>query len=131
MKLKRRQRPIEWMMVQNSKQEIKNLTRAQLINWFETHGMRSFRALQVMKWIYLRQADTFDQMTDINQTTRALLSNSFCNQRLTLRQTETSDDGSQKYLFQLGDGNTLESVLIPEKDHLTLCISSQVGCAVA
>ncbi|MEJ2097143.1 MAG: 23S rRNA (adenine(2503)-C(2))-methyltransferase RlmN [Deltaproteobacteria bacterium] len=112
-----------------NKTEIKDLTKDQLVHWFETRAMRSFRALQVMRWIYLRQVDTFEQMTDINKTTRTLLSASFDNKRLVLRQTETSADGSQKFLFQLGDGNTIESVLIPEKEHDTLCISSQVGCA--
>jgi 23S rRNA (adenine2503-C2)-methyltransferase len=112
-----------------NKTEIKDLTKDQLVLWFETRAMRSFRALQVMRWIYLRQVDTFEQMTDINKTTRTLLSASFDNKRLVLRQTETSADGSQKFLFQLGDGNTIESVLIPEKEHDTLCISSQVGCA--
>jgi 23S rRNA (adenine2503-C2)-methyltransferase len=110
-------------------QEIKELTKDQLVAWFETHGMRSFRADQVLKWLYLHQADTFGQMTNIDKDTRLLLSKAFTNKRLVLKKTESSKDGSKKYLFQLADGNTIESVLIPEKKHYTLCISSQVGCS--
>jgi 23S rRNA (adenine2503-C2)-methyltransferase len=117
------------MKLQENRQEIKELTKDQLVMWFEAHGMRSFRAIQVLKWLYMRQADTFGQMTDIDKKTRELLSNNFINKRLLLKETESSRDGSKKYLFQLDDGNTIESVLIPEKDHYTLCISSQVGCS--
>ena len=117
------------MNARDNKQELKELTKDQLGRWFEENGMRAFRATQVLKWIYLRQADSFDQMTDINLETRELLSNAFTNKRLALKQQETSMDGSQKYLYQLEDGNAIESVLIPEKDHDTLCVSSQVGCA--
>jgi 23S rRNA (adenine2503-C2)-methyltransferase len=117
------------MKPQEDKQEIKELTKDQLVAWFETHGMRSFRAVQVLKWLYLHQVDAFDQMTDIDKKTRELLSSNFTNRRLLLKKTESSRDGSKKYLFQLEDGNSIESVLIAEKDHYTLCISSQVGCA--
>jgi 23S rRNA (adenine2503-C2)-methyltransferase len=91
--------------------------------------MRTFRAQQVHKWIYLRQAETFEQMTDLSKAARKLLSDHFTLRRLEIKKTETSRDGSRKYLFELHDGNLIESVLIPEKNHDTLCISSQVGCA--
>jgi 23S rRNA (adenine2503-C2)-methyltransferase len=117
------------MKAKQDRQEIKNLTKDQLVAWFAARGMRSFRAVQVLKWLYLHQADTFSQMTDIDKHTRELLSNNFINKRLMLKKTESSSDGCKKYLFQLDDGNTIESVLIPEKNHYTLCISSQVGCA--
>jgi 23S rRNA (adenine2503-C2)-methyltransferase len=111
------------------KTDIKDLTREALARWFEDHGMRSFRANQVFKWLYLQQVDAFDQMTDLGKKTRELLSQNFLSERLSLNQVATSKDGSEKYLFELGDGNLIESVLIPEKDHYTLCISSQVGCS--
>ncbi len=112
-----------------TKTDIKNLTREALARWFQDHGMRSFRATQVFKWLYLQQVDAFDQMTDLGRKTRKLLSQNFSSKRLSLNQIATSKDGSEKYLFELGDGNLIESVLIPEKDHYTLCISSQVGCS--
>jgi 23S rRNA (adenine2503-C2)-methyltransferase len=111
------------------KTDIKDLTREQLARWFEDHGLRPFRATQVFKWLYIQQVDAFDQMTDLGLKTRELLSQHFVSERLIVNQVASSKDGSQKYLFELRDGNLMESVLIPEKDHFTLCISSQVGCA--
>jgi 23S rRNA (adenine2503-C2)-methyltransferase len=112
-----------------SKTDIKDLTRKKLIEWFEDHGQRSFRATQVFKWLYLQQVDAFDQMTDLGIKTRELLSQNFLSERLSLKEVASSKDGSKKYLFELQDGNLIESVLIPEKDHFTLCISCQVGCS--
>jgi 23S rRNA (adenine2503-C2)-methyltransferase len=69
-------------------------------------------------------------MTDLKKDIRQLLSNHFRINRLQKIRVETSIDGSQKYLFKLEDNNCVESILIPEKGHYTLCISSQVGCAL-
>jgi 23S rRNA (adenine2503-C2)-methyltransferase len=77
----------------------------------------------------LRQADDFDAMTNLSKDLRAVLSRHFVIERLEKERVETSQDGSRKYLFKLKDGKHIESVLIPERDHYTLCISSQVGCA--
>jgi 23S rRNA (adenine2503-C2)-methyltransferase len=112
-----------------SKTDIKELTRDELILWLKQRDIKSYRANQILKWIYLRQADTFDVMTDIKKEIRKQLSQHFSIHRLEKARVETSRDGSKKYLFKLGDGKYVESVLIPEKDHYTLCISSQVGCA--
>ena len=117
------------MKIYPSKTDIKNLTREDLARWFEDHGMRSFRATQVFKWLYLQQVDSFEQMTDLGRKTRELLSQNFLSERLSLNRVASSKDGSEKYLFEIGDGNLIESVLIPEKDHYTLCISCQVGCS--
>jgi 23S rRNA (adenine2503-C2)-methyltransferase len=85
--------------------------------------------VQILRWIYLHKADTFEEMTDLGKELRKLLSNHFTISRLAKAKIETSQDGSRKYLFRLEDGKHVESVLIPEKEHYTLCISSQVGCA--
>ena len=111
------------------KTDIKELTNDQLVLWLQSKGLEPYRALQILKWIYLRQADTFDIMTDVGKQIRGLLSRHFSIARLETARIETSQDGSKKYLFKLNDGKYVESVLIPEKDHYTLCISSQVGCA--
>ena len=113
----------------SKKTDIKELTKEQLVAWLESQGLKSYRAVQILKWIYLRQADTFDIMTDVGKEVRKQLSHHFTIHRLERAQIETSQDGSRKYLFKLADGKHVESVLIPEKDHYTLCISSQVGCA--
>jgi len=112
-----------------SKTDIKELTRDELILWLKSRDIKSYRANQILKWIYLRQTDTFDVMTDIKKEIRKDLSQYFSIQRLEKTRIETSQDGTKKYLFKLRDGKYIESVLIPEEDHYTLCISSQVGCA--
>ena len=113
----------------SNKIDIKELTKDQLVSWLENKGIKPYRAGQILKWIYLRQSDTFDIMTDLGKEIRTLLSRHFTINRLEKVCIETSQDGSKKYLFKLEDGKHVESVLIPEKDHYTLCISSQVGCA--
>lgn len=105
------------------------LTRDQLLAWLTERKIAAYRTDQILKWIYLRQADSFDQMTDISKDVRGLLSQHFEIGRLEAEKIEKSRDGSCKYLFKLGDGKHIESVLIPERDHYTLCVSSQVGCA--
>ncbi len=105
------------------------LTRDQLLAWLKERDIAAYRTDQILKWIYLRQADSFDQMTDISKNVRGLLAEHFEIGRLAVERTETSRDGSRKYLFKLEDGKRIESVLIPERDHFTLCVSSQVGCA--
>ena len=112
-------------------QDIKELTRDELVQWFEDLGIRSFRAGQIFKWIYLRQAESFDEMTDLSKDVRKRLSEHFTLPRLAIERTQFSADGTEKLLFRLGDGEHIEAVLIPQKDHYTLCISSQVGCKQA
>jgi 23S rRNA (adenine2503-C2)-methyltransferase len=105
------------------------LTKDELVSWLKDHDIEAYRAKQIMKWIYFRQADDFEIMTDIKKEIRQLLSLNFRIDRLEKKQIEISQDGSRKYLFKLRDGQCIESVLIPEKNYYTLCISSQVGCA--
>ncbi|MFH1154928.1 MAG: 23S rRNA (adenine(2503)-C(2))-methyltransferase RlmN [Pseudomonadota bacterium] len=109
--------------------EIKDYSREELAAWLQGRDIRPFRAGQIFKWLYLKQTDSFDAMTDIGKEVRELLHTHFTNQRLVVEQSEISTDGTEKLLFRLADGNRIESVLIPQKDHYTLCISSQAGCA--
>jgi 23S rRNA (adenine2503-C2)-methyltransferase len=117
------------MMLNTKKQNILELDRKELIAWLNGQRIEPYRADQILKWIYLRQTDRFDRMTDIAKDIRPLLDDHFTISRLQIENVETSIDGSRKYLFKLEDGKYIESVLIPERDHYTLCISSQVGCA--
>ena len=112
-----------------SRTEIKNLSRNQLASLLETRGIQPYRAAQILRWIYLRQTDRFEDMTDLSKPIRIGIAEELTSQRLEISRIEISMDGSRKFLFTLEDGNQIESVLIPEKDHHTLCISSQVGCA--
>ncbi len=109
--------------------EITDFTRQELGAWFEHNNERSFRGGQVFKWLYLRQATTFDEMTDIGKDLRQRLKENFTLSAMAPDRSETSRDGTEKLLFHLHDNAYIEAVLIPEKDHFTLCISTQAGCA--
>ena len=111
------------------KPNILNLARDELAGWFNANGIKAYRAGQVLKWIHHHQADSFEDMTNLSRVHRGLLSHHFDIRRLNLNDVAESGDGSRKYLFQLDDGRHVESVLMPERDHDTLCVSSQVGCA--
>ncbi|MFV9689827.1 MAG: 23S rRNA (adenine(2503)-C(2))-methyltransferase RlmN [Desulfobacteria bacterium] len=111
------------------KKDIKSFSGAVLSEWFADRKIKPYRAGQVLRWIFHRHVDSFDEMTDLSKDLRRLLSDEFSISRLQTVRVEESTDGSRKYLFRLKDANLIESVLIPEKNHWTLCISSQVGCA--
>lgn len=111
------------------KTNITDFTQDQLAAWLAERGIAAFRATQIFRWIFNGQRDDFASMTNIKKEIRTLLADHFFIGRLTPRTVETSRDGSKKYLFELADGNHIESVLIPGDTHDTLCMSSQVGCA--
>jgi 23S rRNA (adenine2503-C2)-methyltransferase len=94
-------------------------------------GLPSYRADQVRRWIYQQQVRSFDEMSNISKHERALLSSLFEISALRILAEESSADGTSKLLFGLEDLHTVESVLIPDENRLTLCISSQVGCRQA
>lgn len=112
------------------KPDIMDLSPGQLQQWLVQQGMAAYRGGQILRWIYGRQVGDFEQMTDLSKTDREKLKRHFEIGRLVKLKEEVSRDGSRKYLFGLGDGQRIESVLIPERGHHTLCVSSQVGCAL-
>ena len=116
--------------VLTDKPDIKDLTQDRLAAWLEEKGIERYRVQQIFKWIYIRQVDRFQEMTDLGKDLRDRLASCFSIRRLTVQKLQTADDGTRKFLFRLADGAHVESVLIPERDHETLCISSQVGCAM-
>ncbi|MDI9330004.1 MAG: 23S rRNA (adenine(2503)-C(2))-methyltransferase RlmN [Alphaproteobacteria bacterium] len=94
-------------------------------------GEKSFRATQLFRWIHQRGVADFTQMTDLAQSLRLKLHDCAQVQDLRVVSEHVSADGTVKWLFDVGDGNAIESVFIPEDDRGTLCVSSQAGCAVA
>lgn len=94
-------------------------------------GGKPFRARQLQKWVHQRGASDFDLMTDLAREFRARLSKSCIVQAPNVLTQHRSADGTRKWLFDVGQGNAIESVFIPEDDRGTLCISSQAGCNVA
>ncbi len=112
------------------RQDIKSLSEEHLMQRLGQYGIAPYRAGQILRWIYQRGAYSFSEMTDISKDLRRFLAERLAISRLETEQIQTSNDGSRKYLFRLDDGQHIESVLIPETGHWTLCISSQVGCGM-
>jgi 23S rRNA (adenine2503-C2)-methyltransferase len=96
----------------------------------ETLGEKRFRATQLFRWIHQRGAREFDQMSDLAKSLREKLRTAARIEGLPVISQHESADGTIKWLFDVGDGNAVEAVFIPEDDRGTLCVSSQAGCAV-
>ena len=96
----------------------------------ERLGEKPFRAVQLFRWIHQRGASDFAQMSDLARALRERLPAVACVAVPPVVSEQGSDDGTTKWLFNVGDGNAVESVFIPEADRGTLCVSSQAGCAV-
>ncbi|NUM53035.1 MAG: 23S rRNA (adenine(2503)-C(2))-methyltransferase RlmN [Candidatus Hydrogenedentes bacterium] len=94
--------------------------------------IKPFQGKQIFRWIHQKRVFDFDRMTDLSKELRARLAESYSANQLTLVNMSTSPRavGTKKALFRLADGETVESVLIREKDRITICLSTQVGCAV-
>ena len=96
----------------------------------ETLGEKRFRATQLFRWIHQRGACSFDQMSDLAKSLRSKLDGVARIEGLPVISQHESADGTIKWLFDVGQGNAVEAVFIPEDDRGTLCVSSQAGCAV-
>jgi 23S rRNA (adenine2503-C2)-methyltransferase len=96
----------------------------------ERLGEKRFRATQLFRWIHQKGAQDFNQMSDLAKSLREKLKTCAQVQPLTPISRHDSADGTIKWLFDVGDGNAVETVFIPEDDRGTLCVSSQAGCAV-
>jgi 23S rRNA (adenine2503-C2)-methyltransferase len=96
----------------------------------DARGEPAFRAGQVLRHLWQRPAPGFEQMSDLPRALRDALESSFTIPRLALDTRQRSADGTEKFLFRLHDGQAIETVAIPDQDRLTLCISSQAGCAL-
>ncbi|MDP4300133.1 23S rRNA (adenine(2503)-C(2))-methyltransferase RlmN [Leptothrix discophora] len=101
-----------------------------LTAWCEQLGEKRFRAVQLFRWVHQRGASDFTQMSDLAKSLRGKLAEQAVVQPLPVVSEHRSADGTIKWLFDVGDGNAVESVYIPEDDRGTLCVSSQAGCAV-
>ena len=93
-------------------------------------GGKPFRARQLQKWVHQRNTSCFEDMTDLARDFRARLTEQCVVQAPAVLTQQRSSDGTRKWLFDVGQGNAIESVFIPEDDRGTLCISSQAGCNV-
>ncbi|CNB73442.1 bifunctional tRNA (adenosine(37)-C2)-methyltransferase TrmG/ribosomal RNA large subunit methyltransferase RlmN [Yersinia pseudotuberculosis] len=112
-----------------SKINLLDLNRQQMREFFAEMGEKPFRADQVMKWMYHYCYDDFEQMTDINKGLRAKLQRVAEIRAPEVAEEQRSVDGTIKWAIKVGD-QQVETVYIPEADRATLCVSSQVGCAL-
>jgi 23S rRNA (adenine2503-C2)-methyltransferase len=103
---------------------------AGLTAYVESLGEKPFRALQLSRWIHQRGAGSFDVMTDLAKSLRGKLEQQAQIVAPAVTRDSTSADGTRKWLLDVGAGNAIETVFIPEEDRGTLCVSSQAGCAV-
>jgi 23S rRNA (adenine2503-C2)-methyltransferase len=107
-----------------------DLDRDALVSFLVERGEKPFRAKQIMKWLYQRNVRDINAMTDVSKSTRQMLLESTTTVLPGVQESQLSKDGTAKWLFELHDGNCIETVYIPENDRGTLCVSSQVGCAL-
>lgn len=112
------------------KQSIYGLTKEDLIQWFEEHGEKKFRATQVWDWLYVKRVRSFDEMTNLSKATIDRLKEHFEMSVLNEIVVQESKDGTTKYLFQLSDGNMIETVLMRQEYGLSVCVTTQVGCNI-
>lgn len=105
-------------------------TESELQNWMKEHGHPAFRAKQIRRWLFTGRASSFDQMTDLPAKLRAELAESFDVFNATEALVSTSRDGTEKILVRLHDGGEVECVLLRDGSRRSICVSSQVGCAM-
>lgn len=110
--------------------DLKNFTLQELEAFILGCGKERFRAKQIFKWLYQKDVCDFAAMTNLSKEFREEISGRAYASNLTPETVERGQDGTCKYLFRLADGSCVESVLIPDEGRNTLCISSQVGCAM-
>lgn len=119
------------MLCDDRKVDLKNFDLDGLTAFLAGMGKERFRARQIFRWMYRQGVSDFAQMTDLSKEFRQLLQERAYVSHLQPEMVETSRDGTRKYLLRLSDGQTIESVRIPmDEGRTTLCISSQVGCAM-
>ena len=112
------------------KTNLLGLSQDGLEQFLAARSEKPFRARQIMQWIYQRDVDDFDEMTDLSKSLRARLKEDATIVPPPVQQRFDSEDGCVKWLFSSGSGQAVETVFIPEAGRGTLCISSQVGCAL-
>lgn len=113
------------------KTEIIGLTQAELASKLKACGIETFRAGQIWRWIYVKGATDFTQMSSISKKQQSALAEKFSITRPKIYRDLTSFDATRKWLLEFSDGNKVESVFIPEEDRGALCVSSQVGCTLS
>ena len=106
------------------------LSKNKLEAFFESIGEKRFRATQVMKWIHQNGVSSFDEMTNVSKALRTKLGEVAEIRAPEVVLQDYSKDGTRKWVLKVDGGSSVETVLIPDGDRATLCVSSQVGCSL-
>ncbi|MFC1769665.1 23S rRNA (adenine(2503)-C(2))-methyltransferase RlmN [Nitrospirota bacterium] len=109
---------------------IKELSREELNKFCTDEGLPAYRVKQLLHWLYEKRAQSFDDITVFSEELRARLKEKAYISSMEIIDVQTSTDGTEKLLLELDDNETIECVLIPAEERMTLCVSSQVGCAM-
>jgi 23S rRNA (adenine2503-C2)-methyltransferase len=115
---------------ESMKVDLKGMNLSETEAWVKEEGLPSYRAKQLRQWLFKEWVRCFEEMTNIPKGLRRQLAEKARINHLEEVRTEVSKDDTKKYLFKLEDGHLVETVLIPERGHFTLCVSSQAGCAM-
>lgn len=117
--------------MKTTQQNIRTLSQNEIETYFEELGEKKFRAKQVYEWLWLKQAQHIDDMTNLSKELRNKLKEDFTLPALTIDTTQHSADGTVKSRFKTWDGHLVEGVLIPTATRNTACVSSQIGCSLS
>ncbi|MDX8362302.1 MULTISPECIES: 23S rRNA (adenine(2503)-C(2))-methyltransferase RlmN [Bacillaceae] len=112
------------------KPSIYSLKLEELQSWLKSNGEKSYRAKQVFEWLYIKRVDSFDDMTNLSKSLRELLVQHFSITTLKTIIQQTSSDGTMKFLFELYDGYSIETVLMTHNYGNSVCVTTQVGCRI-
>jgi len=119
------------MSMSQKKENIRNLSLAEIKKALETYNEKGFRAKQIYEWLWKKSASTFDEMSNLSKSLRDILNEHFYIDAIQLDDQQISSDKTIKCAFSVGEGKVVEGVLIPTTSRTTACISSQVGCSLA
>ena len=110
--------------------DLLTLSFAEMGSFLAALGWPRYRTAQVLRWLYQRGVTDLDAMTDLSKRERAELAQraSICS--LNATESRKAEDGTLKFIFSLADGTSIETVVIPDQERLTLCLSTQVGCTL-
>ncbi len=119
------------LQAEEEKIDIRSLSKSEILGVFTQMGEKSFRANQVMEWLWEKSVYDFDSMTNLSLAVREKLKQTFIIHKAQTETVQKSKDGTIKTGFRLKDNNLVEGVLIPTEERVTACISSQVGCSLS
>ncbi|MCR5784159.1 MAG: 23S rRNA (adenine(2503)-C(2))-methyltransferase RlmN [Eubacterium sp.] len=108
--------------------DIKSMSLKELENYIESLGEKRFRAKQIYEWMHVKLIEDFDEMTNISKSLRETLKENASLCTMKIKEVQTAEDGTQKFLFETYDGEFVESVKMVYKHGISVCISSQIGC---